>query len=158
MTFNSPELVEPVQQINAALRNDGVLDTRTIEIVITATGREMNSQYQWTVHGAAAERAGAGRAVLEAIRDDRDLSGLGERDAVAIAFTREVFRDGAVRPATFAKAVDLFGTRGTVEIAALIGDYLFITTLYNALGMRLRLDQEATLPHRAGAPVGAEWR
>ncbi len=43
-------------------------------------------------------------------------------------------------------------------MAALIGDYLWVTTLYNALGMRLRADQSATLPHRAGAPVGAEWR
>ena len=158
MTFLSPELVEPVQEINSALREDGVLGTRMAEIVIAATGREMNSQYQWNVHGAAAERAGAGRAVLEAIRIDGNLSGLDNRDAVAIAFTREIFREGKVRPETFAAAVDLFGTRGTVEIAALIGDYLMITTVYDALGMRLRPDQEATLPHRAGAPVGAEWR
>jgi hypothetical protein len=45
-----------------------------------------------------------------------------------------------------------------VEIAALAGDYLMITTVYDALGMRLRPEQDATLPHRAGAPVGAEWR
>jgi 4-carboxymuconolactone decarboxylase len=158
MTFLSPELVEPVQELNDALRVNGVLDTRMAEIVIAATGREMNSQYQWNVHGAAAERAGAGRAVLDAIRRDGSLSGLDRRDAVAIAFTREIFRESKVRPETFAAAVDLFGRRGTVEIAALIGDYLMITTVYNALGMRLRLDQEATLPHRAGAPVGAEWR
>jgi len=158
MTFNSPELVEPVQQLNSALRERGVLGTRTSEIVVAATGREMNSQYQWVVHGAAAERAGAGHAVLDAIRDDGDLSGLDERDAVAIAFTREVFREETVRPETFAAAVTLFGTRGAVEIAALIGDYLMVTTMYNALGMRLRPDQEPTLPHRAGAPVGAEWR
>lgn len=158
MTFNSPEFAEPVQQINTALRVNGVLDTRTSEIVITATGREMNSQYQWIVHGAAAERAGAGPRVLEAIRDDGILSGLDDRDAVAIAFTRELFRDAAVRPETFAAAVDLFGPRGAVEIAALAGDYLMVTTLYNALGMRLRPDQTPTLPHRAGAPVGAEWR
>lgn len=158
MTFLSPELVEPVQEINDALRKNGVLDTRMAEIVIAATGREMNSQYQWNVHGAAAERAGAGRAVLDAIRSDGSLSGLDNRDAVAIAFTRQIFREGKVRPETFAAAVDLFGSRGTAEIAALIGDYLMITTVYNALGMRLRSDQEATLPHRAGAPVGAEWR
>jgi 4-carboxymuconolactone decarboxylase len=158
MTFNSPELVEPIQQINTALRVNGVIGTRLSEIVITATGREMNSQYQWVVHGAGAEQAGAGRNVLEAIRDDADLSGLDARDAVAIAFTRELFREEKVRPETFAAAVDLFGTRGTVEIAALIGDYLMVTTMYNALGMRLRADQEATLPHRRGAPVGAEWR
>jgi 4-carboxymuconolactone decarboxylase len=158
MTFLSPELVEPVQAINSALREQGVLGTRMAEIVIATTGREMNSQYQWTVHGAAAERAGAGRAVLDAIRSDGSLSGLDNRDAVAIAFTREIFREGKVRPETFAAAVDLFGNRGTVEIAALIGDYLMITTVYNALGLRLRSDQEATLPHRAGAPVGAEWR
>jgi 4-carboxymuconolactone decarboxylase len=158
MTFNSPELVEPVQQLNTALRVDGVLDTRMAEIVITATGREMNSQYQWIVHGAGAEQAGAGPQVLEAIRVDGDLSGLDERDAVAIAFTREVFREEKVRLETFAAAVDLFGTQGTVEIAALIGDYLMMTTVYNALGMRLRADQNPTLPHRAGAPVGAEWR
>ena len=158
MTFNSPELVEPFQQINTALRRNGVLDTRMSEIVITATGREMNSQYQWAVHGAAAERAGAGRRVLDVIRDDGNLSVLDDRDAVAIAFTRELYREGTVRPETFSAAVDLFGTRGAVEIAALIGDYLMVTTIYNALGMRLRADQNTTLPHRAGAPVGAEWR
>jgi 4-carboxymuconolactone decarboxylase len=158
MTFNSPELVEPIQQINTSLRVDGVLDRRLAEIIIAATGREMNSQYQWTVHGAAAEQAGAGQQVLEAIRVDGDLSGLDDRDAVAIAFTRELFRDHKVRLETFTRAVDLFGTQGTVEIAALIGDYLMMTTVYNALGMRLRPDQTPTLPHRAGAPVGAEWR
>jgi hypothetical protein len=75
-----------------------------------------------------------------------------------ITFAREIFREETVRADTFAKAVELFGTRGTIEIAALIGDYLMMTTVYNALGMRLRPDQAATLPHRAGAPVGAEWR
>ena len=53
--------------------------------------------------------------------------------------------------------VSLFGERGTLEIAALVGGYLMITTVYNALGMRLRSDEEA-LPNRAGAPIGAEWR
>jgi 4-carboxymuconolactone decarboxylase len=158
MTFLSPELVEPVQQINTALRETGALDTRLAEIVIATTGREMNSQYQWNVHGAAAERAGAGRDVLDAIRDDRDLEGLDRRDAVAIALTRELFRERKVRPDTFAAAVSLFGRRGAVEIAALAGDYLMMTTVYNALGMRLRADQAAALPHRVGAPVGAEWR
>jgi 4-carboxymuconolactone decarboxylase len=158
MTLNSPELAVPVQEINTALRVNGALDTRMSEIVITATGREMNSQYQWIVHGAAAERAGAGRRVLDVIRDDGDLSGLDERDAVAIAFVRELFRDEAVRPETFAAAVELFGTRGAVEIAALAGDYLMVTMMYNALGMRLRPDQEPSLPHRVGAPFGAEWR
>jgi 4-carboxymuconolactone decarboxylase len=158
MTFNSPELVEPIQQLNTALRVEGVLDRRMAEIVITATGREMNSQYQWIVHGGAAEQAAAGQRVLEAIRDDGDLSGLDERDAVAIAFTRELFREQKVRLETFTAAIDLFGAQGTVEMAALIGDYLMITTLYNALGMRLRPEQRPTLPHRAGAPVGAEWQ
>ena len=158
MTFNAPELVEPVQELNSLLRVNGVLNTRASEIVITATGREMNSQYQWIVHGAAAERAGAGRQVLETIRNDGDLSDLDARDATLIVVTRALFRGGTVRPETFTTAVDLFGIQGTVEIAELIGDYLMVTTLYNALGMRLRPDQEPTLPHRAGVPVGAEWR
>jgi 4-carboxymuconolactone decarboxylase len=157
-TFLSTELVEPVQAINTALRTNGVLGTRLAEIVITATGREMNSQYQWNVHGAGAAAAGAGQEVLDAIRDDASLAGLDERDAAAIELTREIFREETVRPATLARAVELFGARGTVEIAALAGDYLMMTTVYNALGMRLRADQPATLPHRAGAPVGAEWR
>lgn len=158
MTMLSPELVEPVQAINTALRTNGVLGTRLTEIVITATSREMNSQYQWNVHGAAAAAAGAGRNVLDAIRDDASVAALDERDAAAISLVREIFRNEAVSEATFAKAMDLFGARGTVEIAALAGDYLMMTTVYNALGMRLRADQGATLPHRAGAPVGAEWR
>lgn len=158
MTFLSPALVVPVQDINTALRTNGALGLRLAEIVVAATGREMNSQYQWNVHGAAAANAGAEQSVLDAIRDDGPLTALDERDAVAITFTREVFRDETVRPETFATAVELLGVRGTVEMAALIGDYLWVTTMYNALGMRLRADQAATLPHRAGAPVGAEWR
>jgi 4-carboxymuconolactone decarboxylase len=158
MTFNSPAFVDPVQQINTALRSDGSLGTRLAEIVITATGREMNSQYQWIVHGAGAARAGAGQEVLNAIRDDGDLSDLEENDRIAIAFIRELFRDDAVSQQTFTAAVNRFGARGTIEIAALAGDYLMMTTVYNALGMRLRPDQQPTLPHRAGAPVGAEWR
>jgi 4-carboxymuconolactone decarboxylase len=158
MTFNSPAFVDPVQQINTALRSDGSLGTRLAEIVITATGREMNSQYQWIVHGAGAARAGAGQEVLDAIRDDGELSDLEENDRIAIALIRELFRDDAVSQQTFAAAVNRFGARGTIEIAALAGDYLMMTTVYNALGMRLRPDQQPTLPHRAGAPVGAEWR
>jgi 4-carboxymuconolactone decarboxylase len=158
MTFLSAELVEPVQDINNALRVNGVVGTRLAEIVIATTGREMNSQYQWTVHGAGAATAGAGQDVLDAIRDDGSVSGLDDKDAVAITLARELFREEVVRPATYAKAVELFGARGTIEIVALIGDYLMMTTVYNALGMRLRPDQAATLPHRAGAPVGAEWR
>jgi 4-carboxymuconolactone decarboxylase len=158
MTFWSPELVEPVQAINTALRTNGVLGTRLAEIVIAATGREMNSQYQWSVHGAAAAAAGAGQEVLEAIRDDGPVAGLDDRDAVAIELTREIFREERVREATFARALELFGARGTVEMAALIGDYLMMTTVYNALGMRLRPEQAAALPHRSGAPVGAEWQ
>jgi 4-carboxymuconolactone decarboxylase len=158
MTFNSPAFVEPVQQINTALRPNGLLGTRLAEIVIATTGREMNSQYQWAVHGAAAARAGAGQAVLDAIRDDGDLSGLDRNDRVAIAFLRELFRNDAVSQETFDAAVSQFSARGTIEIAALAGDYLMMTTIYNALGMRLRPDQQPTLPHRAGAPVGAEWQ
>ena len=54
--------------------------------------------------------------------------------------------------------MQLFGVRGAIEMAALSGDYLMMTTVYNALGLRLRPDQAATLPHRVAAPVGAEWR
>jgi 4-carboxymuconolactone decarboxylase len=158
MTFLSVELVEPVQEINTALRTNGVLGTRLAEIVIAATGREMNSQYQWTVHGAAAAAAGAGQDVLETIRRDGPVTALGERDAVAIEFIRQMFREERVSPETFARAVQLFGVRGAIEMAALSGDYLMMTTVYNALGLRLRPDQGATLPHRVAAPVGAEWR
>ncbi len=158
MTLNSPLLADPVQQLNDVLRMKGALGRRLAEIVVTTTGREMNSQYQWIVHGATAEQTGAGPRVLEAIRVDGDLAGLDDRDTAAIALTRELFRERAVRPETFATAVDRFGMRGTVELAALVGDYLMMTTVYNALGMRLRADQTPTLPHRAGAPVGAEWR
>ncbi|MEO8464355.1 MAG: carboxymuconolactone decarboxylase family protein [Gammaproteobacteria bacterium] len=158
MTLNSPLLADPVQQLNDVLRMKGVLDRRLAEIVVATTGREMNSQYQWIVHGATAEQNGAGANVLEAIRVDGDLSGLDARDAAAIALTRELFRERAVRPETFAAAANQLGIRGAVELAALAGDYLMMTTVYNALGMRLRGDQNPSLPHRAGAPVGTEWR
>ena len=69
MTFLSAELVEPGQAINTALRTNGVLGTRLAEIVIAATGREMNSQISGMSTARPPTRPARGRAVLDAIRE-----------------------------------------------------------------------------------------
>ena len=134
------------------------------EIVVTATGREMNSQDQWDQrHRAAAEQAGA-----EQRKRSRPFASTGRPSRVSTIatpwrslFTRELFRmkDGPARNVRRRGGPLRHARKAPSSLAALIGDDLMMTTVYNALGMRLRRrPRPRTLPHRAGAPVGAEWR
>jgi 4-carboxymuconolactone decarboxylase len=154
MAFNSPELVDPIRSLNAYLRDKGVLGPRLAEIVIATTGREMNSQYQWAVHSASALRTGASASLLDAIKNDRELTGSDPKDSLVVTFVRELFRTNSVQPETWAKTVEVFGKQGAVEIAELAGDYLMITLMYDALDMQFPRNQEPTLPRRMGAPEG----
>jgi len=57
------------------------------------------------------------------VRNGRPLNGLDEKDAAVIRFGRELFHDKKVDSATFAKAVALWGKRGTMDMVAAMSTY-----------------------------------
>ena len=76
--------------------------------------------------GARRSRSRRGQAVLDAIRSDGPVTALDERDAVAIEFTRRIFREERVRqrevrrPWSFSRS--RHGRDGCAERRYLYGD------------------------------------
>jgi hypothetical protein len=52
---------------------------------------------------------------------------------VVVRLGRQILREHKLDSATFAKALDLFGKQGTVELVILMGDYKLNASLFVAL-------------------------
>ena len=96
-----------------------------------------------------ARRAGVSDAVIDAIKHDRPVDRLPDKEATVIEFGRAMLRGNHQVPsALFAKMVRLFGREGTMEITMIMGDYTMTAMLLNAVDQHLPPDREPLLPQR----------
>src|SRR5580692_12586402 len=107
---------------NAAVTG-GTLDPHTRELAILVACRATNYNLEWNGHEASGLKAGLDAKSIDVVRYNRPLAGLDEKDATVIRFGRQVFHDRKVDSATFAKAVELWGKRGTMDMVAVMSAY-----------------------------------
>jgi 4-carboxymuconolactone decarboxylase len=107
---------------NAAV-GGGTLDAHTRELAILVACRETNYNLEWNGHEASGLKAGNEAKVIDVVRYNRPLTGLDAKDATVVRFGRQMFRDKKVDSATFAKAVELWGKRGTMDMVAAMNTY-----------------------------------
>jgi 4-carboxymuconolactone decarboxylase len=107
---------------NAAVTG-GTLDPHTRELAILVACRATNYNLEWNGHEASGLKAGIDARVIDVVRNNLPLTGLDEKDAVVIRFGRQLFGDKKVDSATFAKAVELWGKRGTMDMVAAMSTY-----------------------------------
>lgn len=106
---------------NAAVA--GTLTPHVRELAILVACRETNYNLEWNAHEPSAIKEGVDAKVVDIIRRNAALTGVNEQDATVIRFGRELFTEKKVAPATFAKAVSLFGQRGTMDMVAIMNTY-----------------------------------
>jgi 4-carboxymuconolactone decarboxylase len=146
ISLHSPKVAEAMHLFNQYVRYQSVLGRRYIEVAILVAAREFDQQYEWTMHEPAALNAGVPQAVIDAIKYDRDVAGLGAEDSLIIRYGREIFRDHRLSPELWAEAVQRFGRQGAFEIAALMGDYVMAGVMLHAVDQRLPPDRPPLLP------------
>jgi 4-carboxymuconolactone decarboxylase len=145
----SPGAAEPLRKLNNYLRRKGNIQGPALtEVAILVAAREFDIQYVWSAHEPAALRAGVAQSVIDVIKYGKDVSGLGEKETVIIRMGRQLFREHKLNSDNFAKAVELFGKQGTVELVALMGDYTLNGLLLDALDQHLPADRKPLLPPR----------
>src|SRR5215468_7396498 len=106
---------------NAAVA--GTLNPHVRELAILVACRETNYNLEWNAHEPSAIKEGVDAKVVDVIRRNAALTGVNEQDATVIRFGRQLFTEKKVDPATFAKAVSLFGQRGTMDMVAVMNTY-----------------------------------
>ena len=144
--LHSPKLAGFVRAANQYLRFESALDRRLTELAILVTARELDSQFEWTAHEPAAFKEGLEPRIIDVVKRGRPIAGLGKKEALIVGFGRELFRTRKLRSQTFARAVELFGRRGVLELAALMGNYAGTALILAAVDQQLHPEQTPLLP------------
>ena len=134
--LHSPDLSRRSRPVNRYLRYEAGLGGRVREIAILTTARELDSAFEWAAHEPEALREGVPAEVVDVIKFRRATAGLAEADAAVIELGREIFAARAVAPATFARALRLFGRRTLIDLVALMGNYAATAALLTAFAMQ----------------------
>ncbi len=146
-TLYSPLVGEPFEAINQQLRKS-VIGSHNFEICTLLAAWEFEQQYEWSAHEVAAQKAGVDRKTIDAIKFNRGIDGLPEKDATLVRFGRDLLHKHKVDPALYAKVIDQFGREGMIDITVAIGDYLMTALVLNAVDQQLPPDRKPLLPAR----------
>lgn len=121
--LHSPELARRIAHTGSYVRFDSTLPADVRELAIIASARANDCQYEWAAHEPLARSTGVRPEAIAAIRDGTAPAGLTSQEALVVGFTHQLLKANRVSEATFAAALETFGTQGLVELTATIGYY-----------------------------------
>jgi 4-carboxymuconolactone decarboxylase len=101
----------------------GSLNPHVRELAILVACRETNYNLEWNAHEPSALKAGVDAKVIDVVRKNGALNGIPDQDATVIRFGRQLYSDRKVDSATFAKAVELLGQKGVMDLVAVMNTY-----------------------------------
>ena len=146
ISLQSPKVAEAIQMLNQYLRFHGVLKPRDFEVAILVAAREFDQQYEWSGHEMAARAAKVPPAVIDVIKNKEEALRLSDRDTLIITFARDSFQQHRIGSDVYARAVEMFGKQGTLELATIIGDYAMAAIMLNATDQHLPPGRPELLP------------
>ena len=144
--LHSPKLAAASQPATRYLRREAGFPGPLRELIILIAAREMDSKFEWAAHEPEALKEGLPQSIIDAVKHKRPTAGLPETEATVIEFGRQLFRDKRVAPATFAKALAIFGERQLVDMVSLMGNYAATALLLAAFDMQLPEGEVKELP------------
>lgn len=130
--LRSPELMDHAQRMGEYLRYRNSLGLRLSELAILVTARAWSQAVEWAIHAPIAEREGVARSTVESIARGERPQGMPQDEAALWDFCTELQRDKAVCDATWQRAIELFGERGTMDLVGITGYYTLLSMVMNA--------------------------
>ncbi len=142
----SPEMALRRRPLSNYVRWELTLPQRAQELAILVAARAMNCAYVWNAHAELARRAGASPALVDAIRDRAPLPPMSAEEDAVVAFATELLADRRASERAYDAALAQFGMRQTVDLIALIGQYVTNACFLNAFEVPLPESGEPRLP------------
>ena len=119
---------------------------RLFQLAALIGARECDQQYEWSAHEPAGLRQGLEQNVIDAVKFNKSVTGLAEKDATVITFGRALFREHRVSSELWTKMVTLYGRQHTVELMTIMGDYFRVGIMLNAVDQHLPPERPALMP------------
>ena len=148
ISLHSPGSAEPIERLNRYLRSESAIGRRLFELCAIIGAWEIEQQYEWSGHEAAALQYGVSQKAVDTIKFNRPIEGLPEDEAVVIQMGRQILRDHKLDPEVYAHAVKLFGRQGTLELSITMGDYVLAGIMLITADHQLPPERAPLLPAR----------
>lgn len=154
----SPGVAKGLGEAHHYLKYDAGFDARLETVAVLTVTRELTNQFEWTQWETHAREPKDPRYlepyVIDVIKSCKPVTGLGEKDAAVITLGREMFGPRRVSSETFAKVLQLFGPRKTVDLAEMMSLYAATTDELVVFDQQLHPGQTPLLAKNA-TPCGA---
>jgi len=134
------------RNLGIPMGNGSFVGARNFQLATLIVAREIDQQFEWTNHEPAGLQVGLEQNVIDVVKYDRPVTGLSEADATFITFGRTLLREHHVSSELWADMVRLFGKQGTVTLMTIMGEYLKVGIMLNAVDQHLPEGREALLP------------
>ena len=147
-----PKLAKPLYEAHHFVTHETGMPDRLLEIAVLVAAREEDSQYLWTQWETYGRDPKDPRhiepSIIDIIKYDKPVVGLGEKETAIIKLGRGMFADEHVPSETFADVVRLFGRRGTVDLVELMTLYSADAAEMAAFDQQLPEGQKPLMPVR----------
>src|SRR4029078_4707954 len=98
VSLHSPGSAEPIERLNRYLRSESVIGRRMFELCAVIGAWEIEQQYEWSGHEAAALQFGVSQKAIDIVKFNRPVEGLDEDETVVIQMGRQILRDHKLDP------------------------------------------------------------
>lgn len=129
--LRSPDLLSPLQKTGEYLRYQSALPPRLSEFAILVVARRWRQQFEWHIHQPIALRSGIPAAHASAVAQGRRPDGMAPDEALVHDFLQELQDTRGVSDGTYARAVEILGERGVVDLCGLCGYYSLLAMVLN---------------------------
>ena len=130
-----PKAHQLATALNQYLRNDSSLPLKVLELSMLVTARE--NDCIWNAHAGSARAAGVPDALVDALRDRKELPALAPDEAAVINYGQEYFRTHKVSRGAFQAGIEQFGKQGLIELTLTMGNYALLAFCINSFDAEL---------------------
>jgi hypothetical protein len=134
------------RNLGIPMGNGSFVGARNFQLATLIVAREIDQQFEWTNHEPAGLQVGLEQPVIDVVKYDRNVAGLSPEDATFITFGRALLREHHVSSELWADMVRLYGKQGTVTLMTIMGEYLKVGIMLNAVDQHLPEGREPLLP------------
>lgn len=142
---HSPSLLESWAAFAGALRTATSIDRATFELVVMRLAQMSNAPYQWAYHWKPAISAGITEPQLHALESWRRAGPFDERQQAVLSYAESIF-EGSVSDEDVETLKSLFSSQGIVELTVIIGFYITVGRVLQALEVEVDESRAPYLP------------
>jgi 4-carboxymuconolactone decarboxylase len=132
----SPEMAAPAESLGAFCRYNTSLGALESELLILVVAAHFCCAGEWQIHSPIAFTAGLDWDLINAIKAGVRPAFVSLRLSALHSFSHELLNQNRISESSFRQAREIFGDRGCVEIAGVIGYYSLVAMTLNAFEIR----------------------